>query len=133
MRPSIAILILSVTCLGCKTNGDQPAPASGHETVAAAAEGWKARFQEAIDAIAAAEDPWAALCQRIDTLSAAYAEGDPEVQKVLKFEEDWSRLGAKLSNLKTQCEKGNKPVLPAGSTFATTLKTPWERVKAKLP
>jgi hypothetical protein len=106
-----------------------PAPAE----LAAESAGWKERFQKSLDAIEASEDPWATTCEQIDTMQKAWAEGDPEVKRLLKFEEQWVRLGAKLSRSQAFCGRNEKPVLPTGSDFVKDLKNPWEVVKAKLP
>jgi len=151
MALRILIVILSTCCVftvGCpagdsgskgqtaETVTPPPAPAeapAAPEEVAAASSDWKERLDKSLAAIEASEDPWAATCEQLDALQKAWADGDPEVKRVLNFEEEWARLGAKLGRSKAFCDRNEKPVLPAGNDFVKDLKTPWEAVKAKLP
>lgn len=146
----IFIVVLSTCCVfavGC-SSGDSggkgqtaeavtspPAPAEAPSAPAEAvaeSSDWKERFDKSLAAIEASADPWAATCEQLDAMAKAYADGDPEVKRVLKFEEEWARLGAKLGRSRSYCDRNEKPVLPAGNDFVKDLKTPWETVKAKL-
>ncbi|MBN2493614.1 MAG: hypothetical protein JXR96_03395 [Deltaproteobacteria bacterium] len=109
----------------------EPAPAP--EPKAAGSADWKERFQKSLDAIEASPDPWATMCEQLDAMCKAKADGDPEVRRVLNFDEQWVRLGAKLGRNKGFCDRNEKAVFPAGSDVVKDLKNPWEAVKAKLP